>query len=67
MTPDNKTFVFTAWIHPKEGGDDFKATGTVIAPTIEEARARLEEWLAVRSAVTNDYAVKPQEGAPCTA
>ena len=53
-----KVFLFEAWIHPKNGGDDFLTELTVDAKTFRKAKNLVEKYLAKRSDIINDYALK---------
>jgi hypothetical protein len=49
------TYIYEVWVHPIEGGDDYKTTKKYIAKNDKDAEKQLKEWLAEVSDVTNDY------------
>jgi hypothetical protein len=49
------TYMFEAWVHPKNNGDDRLVDLGISAETEQEANKLMEEWLKKRSAITTDY------------
>jgi hypothetical protein len=50
-----KTFNYSAWIHPKNGGDDYQEKGKIKSDTEKDARINLEKHLKRISVISNDY------------
>ena len=53
-----KIWRIRAWIHPKEGGDDYEIEFKVKSPNEAFARRVAEHHLAKHSAITTDYQIK---------
>jgi hypothetical protein len=51
------TYSYTAWVHPKAGGDDYQIEGKVFAPDENRAKAEIKKILAKKSAVTDDFQI----------
>ena len=55
MEVDVFKYSFLAWVHPKQGGNDYSADIAVYATDVEEAEKEVKKWLKKRSSVTNDF------------
>jgi hypothetical protein len=53
-----KKFEAIAWIHPKNGGDDYQTKLEIKATNKVHAKKAIEEWIRERSAITTDYKLK---------
>ena len=51
-----KGFNVVAWIHPKNGGDDYQVDLQIEAESKAGAKTVVEKYLKRKSAITNDYA-----------
>ena len=49
------TYKISAWIHPKNGSDDYQAELEIKVKTPEEAKIEVEKFLKKRSRITTDY------------
>jgi len=50
-----KETVFNAWIHPKEGGDDYEMEIKFNTGNKAQAEILLRKYLATKSIVVDDY------------
>jgi hypothetical protein len=57
--PEIQRFIFSAWIHPKAGGDDYEEIVEVKAKTYKEAEEKLSDYLKTKSTITTDYTLIP--------
>ena len=55
MPPKCKTYYIEAWVHPKDGGDDYMIDLTIPAYNENEAKTLTKRWLSKRSSVTDDF------------
>ena len=50
-----KTYTYEVWVHPTEGGDDYKTTKKYRSENDADAEKQLKAWLVEVNDVTNDY------------
>jgi hypothetical protein len=51
------TYKVSGWVHPKEGGDDYKFEAEVQEVSEENVRAEIQKWLRKRSAEMEDFVI----------